>query len=177
LRRFESMYTLQGKPDQQATCFPCSVRVWSMTTRISRGPHITTLREVINRVEQGNCSWEKGLLTQSIACWLTDPPVHTQFLSWANQWSSGGKVKHLLTAATSLIGPISPVCDRYIQYLLTGANSSVLNRHRRGPLPWRCRLTTYHSPPFPTTCLHFPLRASSDLQFNQVPSIKPKCWV
>jgi hypothetical protein len=31
-----------------------------------------------------------------------------------------------------LIGPTSPACDRYVQYLLTGTNPSVLNRHRRG---------------------------------------------
>jgi hypothetical protein len=35
-----------------------------------------------------------------------------------------------------LTGPISPVCDRYVQYLLTGTNPSVLNWYRRG-LPHR----------------------------------------
>jgi hypothetical protein len=34
--------------------------------------------------------------------------------------------------ATRVTGTISPVCDQYVQYLLAGANSSVLNRHRRG---------------------------------------------
>jgi hypothetical protein len=34
--------------------------------------------------------------------------------------------------ATSITGPISPACDQYVQYLLTGTNTSVLNRHRRG---------------------------------------------
>jgi hypothetical protein len=38
--------------------------------------------------------------------------------------------------ATRLTGPISSVCDRYIQYLLMGTNPSFLNRHRRG-LPHR----------------------------------------
>jgi hypothetical protein len=57
--------------------------------------------------------------------------------------------------ATRLTGPISPACDRYVQYLLTGANPSVLNWHRRGLQPWRCRLSIYHSPTFPTSCLHF----------------------
>jgi hypothetical protein len=37
--------------------------------------------------------------------------------------------------ATRLTGPISLTCDRYVQYLLTGANPSVLNRHRRGLQP------------------------------------------
>jgi hypothetical protein len=34
-----------------------------------------------------------------------------------------------------------------------------------------------HSPTFPTSCLHFPLRASSGLHFNQVLTTKSKCWV
>jgi hypothetical protein len=74
-----------------------------------------------------------------------------------------------------LTGLISPASDRYIQYLLMGANLLVLNRHRRGLQPWRCRLATYHSSTFPTSCLHFPLMTSSGLQFNQVSSTKPKC--
>jgi hypothetical protein len=51
-----------------------------------------------------------------------------------------------------LIGSILLVCDRYIQYLLTGTNPSVLNRHRRG-LPHRnLRIATTLSPLFPSEC-------------------------
>jgi hypothetical protein len=63
--------------------------------------------------------------------------------------------------ATRLTGHISPACDRYVQYLLAGANSSVLNRHKRGLQPWRCRLAIYHFPTFPTNCLHFPPKGSA----------------
>jgi hypothetical protein len=49
-----------------------------------RGNH----SRVTDRVRQSHCSQEKGLLTQSIAYRLTDSWVHTQFLSWANQWSN-----------------------------------------------------------------------------------------
>jgi hypothetical protein len=34
--------------------------------------------------------------------------------------------------ATRFTGSISPAYDRYVQYLLVGANRTVLNRHRRG---------------------------------------------
>jgi hypothetical protein len=38
------------------------------------------------------------------------------------------KVKHPLTNKLHwFTGPISPACDRYVQYLLTGVNPSVLN--------------------------------------------------
>jgi hypothetical protein len=37
--------------------------------------------------------------------------------------------------ATRFTGPISPACDRYVQYLLMGTNRTVLNRHRRGLQP------------------------------------------
>jgi hypothetical protein len=160
------MYTIQGKPDQHTTRFPRSVRVWSKTIRISRGSHIATFYAVVNRFEQIHCAREERLLTQFVACRLTDPRVHTQLLSHNSQWSSGEKSSFCWHLTTRLTGPISPTCDWYVQYLLAMANSSVLNRHGWGLQPWRCWLATYHSLTFPTSCLHFPLRAPSGLQFN-----------
>jgi hypothetical protein len=165
------------KPDQYATRFPRSVRVWSKIIRISRGPHIATFHTIINRFERVDCPREEGLPTQSTTRRLTDPSVHTQLLSHNSHWSSGEKSSFCWDPTTSLTGPKSPACDRYVQYLLTGANRSVLNRHRWGLQPWRCWLVTYHSPTFPTSCLHFPQRPPPGLQFNQDPSTKPKCWV
>jgi hypothetical protein len=49
----------------------------------------------------------------------------------------------MVTQLHQLTGPISPACDRYIQYLVARANWTVLNRHRRGLQPWRFRLATY----------------------------------
>jgi hypothetical protein len=49
----------------------------------------------------------------------------------------------MVTQLHQLTGPISPACNRYVQYLLTGDNRTVLNRHRRWLQPWRCRLATY----------------------------------
>jgi hypothetical protein len=117
--------------------------------------YVATFYEVINNDGQSHCSQEKGLPTQFTACRQTHPWVCTQFLSRASYWSSGGKVTLYQQLATRLTGLISPACERYIQYLLAGVNSSVLNRHRRRLQPWRCRLATYHSLTFPTTCLHF----------------------
>jgi hypothetical protein len=55
----------------------------------------------------------------------------------------------MVTQLHQLTGSISPACDRYVQYLLTGANSSVLNQHRQGLQPWRCRFATYPLPDLP----------------------------
>jgi hypothetical protein len=41
----------------------------------------------------------------------------------------------VVTQLHQLTGPITPACDRYVQYLLAGANPSVLNRHQRGLHP------------------------------------------
>ncbi len=139
----------RGKPDQHATRFPRSVRVWSKTIRISCGPHIAIFHTVINRFEQIHCTREEGLLTQSTARWLTDPRVRTQLLSHKQPKSSGEKSTSVDNLTTRLTGPISPACDRYVQYLLVGANRTVLNRHRRGLQPWRCRLATYPLPDLP----------------------------
>jgi hypothetical protein len=147
-RRFESMYTLQWKPNQHATRFPRSVRVWSTTIRISCDPHIATFHTVINRFEQIHCTREEGLPTQSTARRSSDPWVRTQLLSIIakEQW---GKVNSCGQLTSRLTGPISPACDRYVQYLLAGANRTVLNRHRWGLQPWRCRLATYPLPDLP----------------------------
>jgi hypothetical protein len=58
--------------------------------------------------------------------------------------------------ATRLTGPISLACDQYVQYLLTGVNPSVLNQHRWGLQPWKCRLATSHPRPSQLTTLYFP---------------------
>jgi hypothetical protein len=131
------MYTLQGKPNQHATHFPRSVCIWLTTIRISRGPHIATFHAVIYRFEQIHCTREEGLLTQSTA---SLPQTAKE------QW---GKVNSCGQLTTRLTGPISPACDRYVQYLLAGANRTVLNRHRRGLQPSRCRLATYPLPDLP----------------------------
>jgi hypothetical protein len=62
----------------------------------------------------------------------------------------------VVTQLHQLTGPITPACDRYVQCLLTGANLSVLNRHRRGLKPCRCRLANSTPRPSQPTILHFP---------------------
>jgi hypothetical protein len=57
-----------------------------------------------------------------------------------------------------------PACDRYVQCLLAGGNSSILNWHRWGLQPWRCWLSTSHSPTFPADGLHFPLKGPARSQ-------------
>jgi hypothetical protein len=132
LRQFESMYTLQGKPDQHVIRIPRSFCVWSQTICISRGQRIATFHKTVNNGGQSHCSQGKVLPTQSTACQLTDPWLRTQFLFQDSHWSSDGKATLCWWQATRLTGPISLACDWYVQYFLAGANLSVLNRHRRG---------------------------------------------
>jgi hypothetical protein len=58
-----------------------------------------------------------------------DPP---QFLFQHSHWSSALKPNICRQHATRFTGLISPACDQYVQYLLTGTNPSILNRHSRG---------------------------------------------
>jgi hypothetical protein len=125
----------QGKPNQYTTRIPCSVRVWSQSIRISHGQRIATFHVVINRFEQIHRSWEEGLPTQPTVHRLTDPWVRTQLLSQNSQRSSGKKSSFCWQPATRLTEPISSAWYRYVQYLLAGANPSVLNRQRRGLQP------------------------------------------
>jgi hypothetical protein len=78
---------------------------------------------------------------------LWDPP---QFLSRHSHWSSKLKPTTYGWPTTRLIGPISPACNRYVQYLLTGTNPSVLNQHRWGYHIENLRIDTTLFPPFPS---------------------------
>jgi hypothetical protein len=154
----------RGKPNQHVTRFSRSVRVWSSTICISRGPRIAIFHESPTDLDGSHCSREKELLTQSTTRWLSDLWGHIQFLSQDNQWSGRLKLRFCRWQATRSTGLISPACDRYVQYLITGANTSVLNQHRRGLQPWRCQLSTNHSPIFLTDGFHFPPKGSAQSQ-------------
>jgi hypothetical protein len=75
-------------------------------------------------------------------------------------WPSG------YTATLAYWAHIS-ACDWYVQCLLTGANLLILHRHRWELQPWRCQLSTYHSPTFPTNGLHFPPKGPARSQVKQ----------
>jgi hypothetical protein len=98
-------------------------------------PVCGNLSRVIDRVEQAHCSREEGLPTQSIARrW----PIRGSVPSFSHEPTNEAveaKPSIYQRPTTRLTGPISPVCDWYVQYLLAGANRTVLNRHRRGIQP------------------------------------------
>jgi hypothetical protein len=127
-------------PTNTTRMFPTLVHVRPMYASCERSPYVATFRETPTDLDKSHCSREKGLPTQSTARRLTDSRAHTQLLSWASQWSRERKPSSWRWPTTRFTGPISPACDRYVQYLLTGVNPSVLNRHRRGLQPWKCRL-------------------------------------
>jgi hypothetical protein len=147
---FKSMYTLQGKPDPHVTCFPRSVHVWPLAIRNSRGPHIPTFRESSVALDGYYCSREQVILTAPFMAQLSGQWDLLPFLSQHSHWSSRLKPSIGWWQATRLTRPILPTYNQYIQYLLTEANSSVRNRHRRGIQHWRCQPATSHSLTFPT---------------------------
>jgi hypothetical protein len=68
-------------------------------------------------------------------------------LVWPLSWVTSSPLPHnslgvgergfdqVVTQLHQLTGPITSACDRYVQYLLAGANLSVLNQHKRGLQP------------------------------------------
>jgi hypothetical protein len=113
------MYTLQGKTDQHVTRFSRLVYVWPSTIRISRGPRIATFREVANKVGQMHCSREKCSWLH-LSARLSGPRDPLHFLSQPRQWSNALKSNTHWWQTTRLSRSISPACDQYAQYLLTG---------------------------------------------------------
>jgi hypothetical protein len=97
-------------------------------------------------------SWTESLLPRKkdpniIPSTLTDRSADPYTVSLPSQPMKQWRKPNIhQQQATRFTGPISPACDRYVQYLLTGANRTVLNRHRWVLQPWRCRLVTYPLP-------------------------------
>jgi hypothetical protein len=90
-----------------STLSPCmaldhTYLMWSTESNISW---------VIESIEQNPCSWEKGLPIQSTARRLTDSRVHTQFLSRANQWSTGESQTSVNSRLLGLRGPYHERCQ------------------------------------------------------------------
>jgi hypothetical protein len=101
-QRFESMHTLQRKNwPTRHVCFPRQSTYARRTLPVG-GPHTW---QPFTSHRQSYCSREKGLPTQSTAHRLTDLRVRTQFLSWANQWSSGECQTSINSRLLGLPGP------------------------------------------------------------------------
>jgi hypothetical protein len=130
-------------PTNMTCMLPTPVHVRPAYAFCGRSPYVATFHAIINRFEQVHCTQEEWLSTQSTARRLTDSWVHTELLSHNSQWSSGEKSSFCRQPTTRFTGPISPACNRYVQYLLAGASQTVLNRPRRGLQPWRCWFATY----------------------------------
>jgi hypothetical protein len=112
-------------------------------------PYVTTFRESSTGLDRctapgKKCSW------LHLSAGLSGPRDPPQFLSQHNHWSSALKPSTCRWQTTRLTGPISPACDRYVQYLLTGTNPSILNRHRWSYHRENLRIDTSLSPPFPS---------------------------
>jgi hypothetical protein len=87
--------------------------------------------------------------------WVTSSPPHDSIGVGGERFHPSGYT------VTSAYWAHIPACDWYVQWLLTVANPSVLNRHRQGIQPWRCQLSTYHSTTFPTSGLLFPPKGAT----------------
>jgi hypothetical protein len=143
------MYTLQGKTQPThhtlSTLSLCIVHdhtylTWSTYSNLSYSHQqiwIDSLhpkRRAPNTIHNTTTIWSAGPCPAS----LPQQPKSSREKS-----SSGWQPTIRLT------GPISPVCDWYVQYLLARANRTVLNRHKWGLQYWRCRLATYPLPDLP----------------------------
>jgi hypothetical protein len=122
-------------PTNMTRTLPTPVHVRLAYASYERSPYVATFREASTDLDRSHCSWEKGLPTQSTVRRLTDPQVRIQLLSRSSQWSRGRKPSSWRWSTSRFTGPISPACDQYVQYLLMGANRTVLNRLRRGLQP------------------------------------------
>jgi hypothetical protein len=118
---------------------------WSMYSNLSW---------VVNRVRQMHYSREKVLLNPPLspAEW---PVGSASVFSQHNRWSSALKPSICWWQTIRLTEPISPAWDQYVQYLLVGANPSILNRHMWGYNFGGADLSHHTLQPSQPTILHF----------------------
>jgi hypothetical protein len=131
------------------------------------------LPRATDRVRQSHCSQEKWLLTQSTTRQLTDPRVRTQFLSRANQWSSGESQTYINSRLLGLQGPYHRYAIGTFNTCSWGTTKRSLTDTGGGYNLGGIGSPHIHSLTFPTSCLSFPLVAPPGLHFNQVPAFKP----
>jgi hypothetical protein len=156
----------KGKPNQHATCFPCSVHIWSTTIRISRGPHIATFHIVVNRFEQIHYTREEGPPTQSTAQRPSDPWVRTQLLSHNSQRAVGKSQAPVDNRLLGLPGPYHRHAIGTFNTFSRGPTERSLIDTGGGYNLGGAGLPHTHSLTFPTSCLHFPRVALPGLHFN-----------
>jgi hypothetical protein len=161
----------RGKPDQHdmhtSHTSPRTPSVRFLRAVPVRG----NLPRATDRVGRSHCSREKGLPTQSPARRLTDQRVHTQFLSRANQWSSGESQTSINSRLLGLPGLYHRHAIGTLDTCSWGPTERSLIDTGRGYNLGGAGLPHTHSPTFPTSCLPFPLVAPPGLHFNQVPAI------
>jgi hypothetical protein len=131
-RWFESMYTLQEKT--------WSIRYTLFTLHPHRVPahtshvvHVSNLSLVHTRSKQAptperNLGNQKQTGSAVVLGCLILPPTR-------QPWSRGENVRRSGYTATSTYWAHIPAYDQYVQYLLAGANPSILNRYRWGLQP------------------------------------------
>jgi hypothetical protein len=167
----------RGKPDQHDTyashTSPRTPGVRFLRVVPVRG----NLPQAAVRVGRSHCSREKGLPTQSPAHRLTDPRVRTQFLSRANQWSSGESQTPINSRLLGLSGPYHQYAIDTFNTCSWGPTERSLTDTGGGYNLEGAGLPHTHSLTFPTSCLPFPLVAPLDLHFNQAPLLKPQFWI
>jgi hypothetical protein len=119
----------RGKIDQHATYFSRLIHVWCQTIYLPWSTYAT-----FHRSPQG---WNRSLHPEEVLVTkdrLARPlPWVTSFFLPHDSLRVGERgFGQMVTQLHQLTGSITPACDQYVQYLLTGANPLVLNRHRCG---------------------------------------------
>jgi hypothetical protein len=155
----------RGKPDQHDTYASHTCQCTPSVHFLRAVPVYGNLSWVTDKDGQSHCPREKGLPTQSTACRMTDPRVCTQFLSRANQWSSGDSQTSIDSKLLGLPGP-------YHQYAI-----GTFDTCSRVPIPsvrnwhmWRLPhrnlgIATTLTPPFPSSVPLVPLNSPARSHF------------
>jgi hypothetical protein len=147
---------------------PTPVHVRPAYASYGRSPYMATFHTDPTELDRFTVP-EKKCSRLHLSARLSGPWDPSQFLSQHSHWSSALKLNICQQQATRFTGPISPACNRYVQYLPMGTNHSVLNRHRQGlphRKPWNSCITL---PALPFWGFHWsPLNGPARSQISNI---------
>jgi hypothetical protein len=165
------------KPDQHATRFPHSVRVWSTTIRISCGSHIATFHTPSTYLNRSTTPKKKGFWHNSQH---TGWSIRESVPSFSATTTHGAMGKSQASVDIWLLG----LPDPYHRHTIGTFNACSRGPTHRsltdtdGGYNLRGVSLSHTTPrPFQPVVSTFHLRTPPSLQFNQVPSIKQKSGV
>jgi hypothetical protein len=146
---------------------PTPVHVRPAYASCGQSPYVATFHESSTELSRPTAPEKKGSRhnPQCAADRSVGPYPASLLIQPMKQW--GQSQASINGRLLGLLGPYHQYAIVTFNTCSRGPTEWSLTDTGGGLQPWRCWLSTYHSPTFPTSCLPFPLVAPPDLHLTK----------